>query len=309
MTQVKGLARPLHKSAGGPPAAIDPVDAEIRSQALKDILTVGGLAAAGGIGARGLLGLRYMFGRRRPDLSRAIGPTVISIPTPVFKNPRDEVRARGLAKAANAPLSGRTGLPWYLPGLTLAGVGGLAGGYRLMDVLMDKKRKADLEAEILAAKDDYHRALLDQYDPAMVPSADTMPDEPLPAKTVNAPAGAAKLRLKSAELQTDLDALANQVEKVGAEKAAMPNWANKGLGVYGTIAALLALGSGTAAYNYTKKRSTNRLLEDSLRQRERDRWSRRPPELYAIPTPVKLTRGGDLAPTGKAPVLPGTEGI
>lgn len=289
-----GLRRPLHKAALGP---ADPIPGE----ALKDILTVGGLAAAGGIGARGLLGLRYMFGRRRPNLSRAIGPTVISVPTPVYRNPKDEERAQALAlKTAN--VTSRTQLPWYLPGVTLAGIGGLAGGYKLMDYLMDRKRKSDLQAEVDAAKADYHKAMIDQYDPAAVPAAGAVvPDLPLPAKTVN-PGGAPQLALKAAGLQADLDALVAQVEK-----QAMPGWAGKGLGIYGTLASLLALGSGAAAYKFTKDRSTNTLMEDALKQRERERWARRPPEVYAIPTPVKLTRGGALSPAGAAPALPGTE--
>lgn len=419
----------------------DPVNAAIRSQALKDVLAVGGLAAAGGIGARGLLGLKYMFGRRKPQLGRSLGPTVISVPSPVYSNPNDELRAQKMAGATEHLLSGRSDLPWYLPGITLAGIGGLAGGYGLMDKLMDKKRKSDLAAEEAAARDEYRRALLDQYSPKSIPSADTMPNVPLPAKTVNPLPGAAKLSLKSAALLADLDALvksaaplpgegvplprptrtappgwkplpgeagtpaappvapaparpaapparpapapvvppkpaappaappvarrpgpgpspvgagigalaggvlgrsvglgipralmaavpgaavgaaapgmarpvtqpiADRMKYGSVKKADMPGWAGKGLGIYGTLAGLLALGSGTAAYKFTKDRSTNKLMEDAIKQRERERWARRPPEIYAIPTPVRLTRGGDVTQSGKAPVLPGTEGM
>lgn len=98
------------------------------------------------------------------------------------------------------------------------------------------------------------------------------------------------------------------VKVSSVKQADMPGWAGKGLGIYGTLAGLLALGSGTAAYKFTKDRSTNKLMEDAIKQRERERWARRPPEIYAIPTPVRLTRGGDVTQSGKAPVLPGTEG-
>lgn len=376
MTQVKGLRRPLFKTAS-------PIEDAIKNDALKDILTVGGMAAAGGIGARGLLGLRYMFGRRKPNLTRALGPTVLSVPTPVYANAQDEARAQkyagvlddvnkgfsgmhakvesmypgvtsgkttnhaGLANAASiagsiakplaigagayglyralkpkpkpipaaektaAPhiLSDRTELPWYYPGVTMAGVGGLAGGYKLMDYLMDKKRKADLADETEEAKAQYHQAMLDQYNPASVPAAGVVPDFPVPTKTVNPMPGAAKMSLKAAALQNDLDAMCEEVEKFAAEKQAMPGWMGQGLGAYGALASLLALGSGTAAYKFTKDRSTNKLMEDAIKQRERERWGRRPPEIYAVPTPVKLTRKGDLSQIGQTPVLPGTEGM
>lgn len=294
MTRPVGLRRPLFKAAGG--------EDVIRADAINDILTAGGLAAAGGITARGLLGLRYMFGRRKPNTSRMLGPTVVSVPTPVFTTPLQQQRARDRAyKAAGAATRGE--LPWYLPGLTLAGVGGLAGGYKLMDVLMDRKRKSDLKAEEAAAEAEYRKALLAQYDPANVPGPGVVPDVPLPAKTVN-PVGAPRLSLKAAALQADLEELAAACE-ARAEKAAgdMPGWAGKGLGIYGTLAALLALGSGTAAYKFTKDRSTNKLMEDAIKQRERARWAARPPEVYAVPTPVRLARGGGLAEAGAPPQL------
>jgi hypothetical protein len=303
MNQVTGLRRPLTKMANP--------DAAIRGDALNDIMTVGGLGLAGGIGLRGLMGLRYMFGRSRPNLSRSLGPTVISVPTPVFTNPRDEARAQAQAQKMSsdkAAIASRSELPFYLPGMTMAGIGGLAGGYKLMDLLMGNKRRTDLNDEVAAARDEYRQALLAQYDPANVPAAGSVPDAPLPAKTVNhPPAGASKLPLKMASLDQDLDALCGEVEKVAIEKQAIPGWMGKGLGVYGTLASLLALGSGVAAYNVTKSRSPNKLMEDAIKARERQRWASRPPEIYAIPTPVRLNRGGGLTQTAPTPTLPGAE--
>jgi hypothetical protein len=194
-------------------------NAALRGAALDDILAVAGLAAAGGVGARGLLGLRYMFGRKRPDLQRTLGPTVLSVPAPVYASPAAATaghKAAGYAlykqaieKRAEGLLTSRSEIPWYLPGITLAGVGGLAGGYKLMDVLMDRKRKADLQADLQDARAQYRAALLSQYDPAAIPGPDGgVLDLAPPAKTVNPQPGAAKpLALKAAALQADLDTL------------------------------------------------------------------------------------------------------
>jgi hypothetical protein len=281
----------LNKTAG-------PLEDQVRSEALKDVLSVGGIAAAGGIGLRGLLGLKYMFGRSKPNLTRSMGPTVISIPTPVYTTRKDEQQAMKMATDKQALT--RSAIPWYLPGITMAGVGGLAGGYKLMDLLMDRKRKLDLQDEMTAAKGDYQQALLDQYNPSAIPAAGSIPEEPLPTKTVNPLPGQVKLPLKMAAHNPSLDTLADAYVK-----QAMPDWMGKMLGVYGAGASLLALGSGVATYRMMKDRSTNKLLEDAIKQRERDRWARRPPEVYAIPTPVRLSRGGDLSVKGTPPSLPG----
>jgi hypothetical protein len=258
------------------------LDNLMNQQALNNVIGATLLAGAGGIGLRGLLGMNYMFGRRRPDLKRSLGPAVLNVPTPVFSNPNDEERAQqmvlkqGEAKQAG----GLTEIPWYLPALTAGGVGGLFGGYKFMDWLMDRKRKADLEGEVDDARTQYRRALLEQYSPATVPSAGQVPSLPPLAKAAG------------------LDELADQAEAAGERVLKQAGWGTA-VGAYGALATLLAMGGGLAMYGATKNRNTSSLIQGAIRQRERERWARRPPEIYAVPQPVRLTRQGDLEPRGQ----------
>jgi hypothetical protein len=269
-----------------PPAPPSPaiqgvLDSQSKHKAITDILSTLGVAGAVGVGARGLMGASHFLGRPDTDLTRTIGPQVLQIGTPVYTRKKDEERARLMAKSAS---------PWWtIPGLTAAGIGGLYGGYHLMDWTMNRKRKEDLASEVEAAKQKYRQALIGQFDPANVPTADKIPSLPsLPT-------------LKNAALQEDLNRLADRVEKVAQTIDKTAEWGNNAIGIATTLAGLLAGGAGVAAYNMTKARSPNKMLEQAIKQREKERWARRPPEIYAIPQPVHLTHHGELQPSG-API-------
>lgn len=306
MRTVVGLRRPLFKSADS--------QQMLRSDAWRDILTAGGIAAALGAGFRGLVGLNKQildYARKPKDGKRYLGPLVMSVPVPVYSSEQDKEKAQALMldkagsyKKASDP-SSRLDLPWYLPAVTLAGVTGLAGGYNLTDYLINKKRKLDLKSEIEDARDEYYRTVLQQYNPTFVPTAEAVPDYPLPKKTVNKPTIGQSIKLAS--LDADLEDLCAEVDKV-LEKRALSNWAGKALGIYGALATLLALGSGAAAYSMTRSRSTDSMIEKALREREIERWMRRPPEIQAIPTPVRIVQPVE-PPSGddekKKKMLPG----
>ena len=286
MRTVVGLRRPLFKSAN--------LDAQqaIRSEALRDILRAGGVTAALGAGFRGLMGLRDILGyRRRLKDKHYLGPSVLAVPVPVRPSVQDKEKVQapmldksGGYKKASEPTT-RMGLWWYLPGMVLAGATGTAGGYKLMDALIHQKRKLDLKSEIENARDKYYRAVLQQYDPNFVPKAEAVPDYPLPKKTENKPTISKSIKLAS--LDADLEDLCAEVDKV-LEKRALSEWAGKALGIYGALATLLALGAGSVAYDAARSRSTAKMMENAIQQREVERLMRRPPEIHAIPTPIKI---------------------
>lgn len=191
---------------------------------------------------------------------------------------------------------GVTQIPWAVP--AILGGGALAGvaGYKGMDWLLNKKRKMDLNAELAGAKDEYQQALLDMYDPQRV-------------KMLKAGSAADALN-------RDLDALAALV--VGREKRANETWGEwaarhagsvlpndigervsnagnsfggLGVGLYGTLAAGTGLGVGAMSYAHHMQNDPAKALAEALKQREKERWAKRPPEVFAVPVGVRNAGG------------------
>lgn len=232
----------------------------VRSDAVRDIVGTTGLAAAGGVGLAGLLGLAQgrFFGRQRRP-TPAGGPILLPVRTP--HQEEEEKRRGGPIKLALE--SQKANHWWYWPGITLGGVGGAAGGFSLMNHLLQKKRKTEIDEELDKAKQDYHQALLSQYDPAKLPSPAQPPARPT---------------FKFAALEEDLNQLADATIKSGEL-----GLAGQGLGVYGALAGLLALGTGALAYSRTKERDPQKLLDEAVKRRARERWAAHPPEIIAVP--------------------------
>lgn len=191
---------------------------------------------------------------------------------------------------------GKAQLPWYLPAVGLGAVGAGLAGYKGMDWLLNKKRKMDLNAELDDAKAEYQQALLDMYDPQRV-------------KLLKAGSAADALN-------RDLDALAAAV--VGREKRADETWTDwagrhlgsvlpddvggrarslgsslggAGLGLYATLAAGLGLGVGSMSYAHHMQNNPAAALAAAVKQREKERWAKRPPEVFAVPVGVKNVGG------------------
>jgi hypothetical protein len=180
-------------------------------------------------------------------------------------------------------------LPWYWPAFTAAGLGGAAGGYALTDWWLDRQRRQDLQEDVEDARRDYEAALLSEYDPGRVHAKAA-------GVTPATPTGEA--------LGRELDGLADAVEAGLAKEALFGTlqdaWASAP-GAVLTLASLLALGGGYAGYRWSKDRSRAQLLNEAWKRRERERLKARPAELVAVPMPVRLTRGNDLAPVAGPP--------
>lgn len=269
---------------------------ETNPEALRQILGLGlttfGLGATG----RSLLGLKDMFAKSFKRQRASVRPAVVEVNVPhvveedeeerpkprrasLFKTGQrvyvppgtDTSSASGptlLDKAMGRTHSNIPSKPWYIPAATAAIGGGLFGGYKLVDTLLNKVHKQDKDKEMEEAKEEYRKALIEQY----------TPDSPA-------------IKRGSAEgIQEDLDKLYMMYKK-----ADFNDLAGKSVGTYGALAMLLAGGSGLATYNWVKSRSPEERLATSIRQRERLRWSTRPPEIYAVtkPSPVRVSSKED----------------
>jgi hypothetical protein len=266
---------------------------QLQVDALKNILGIGTGALALGAGARGLSGLGSFFGRnvgggpRTPQRQ-----SFVRIPVPVAvrsRAERDELLAAteqdkeaGLAKLAEDALTtvanmggllrqpgqkpgllhetfggwnepGMLQKPWtYLPAAAAA-AGGLYGGWKLTDYLLDKTKNVEQESELEAARKDYEEAL------------------------------AGRRKLASAE-SGPLDELAALYEK----RALL----NEGLGLatlgLGGIAAL----SGLGTYNWTRSIAEDKAVEEAVKRRQAQIAEQSPSPIMAIPTPVPVLRPG-----------------
>jgi hypothetical protein len=256
---------------------------QLRQDALKRILTFAGL----GIGLGGLG--RLWLGRNRVfGLPALPGVKPRSEVVPVYTHREEEEpeppaqvkRADGWLDRASSLFPGGNparlrDLPGFLPGVTLASIGGVAGGYSLMDWLLDRKRKSDLEGELSEAQDRYRRSLMLQAAPVAQ------------AKTAAAA----------------LDDLARQYA-AAPEPVKQAFSLGEAKGLYATMALLSALAGGSMAYQFTKQRSPQRLLEEAVKQRARDRWARRPPDIVAEPTPLSISSRGKVRGNPEDAALP-----
>jgi hypothetical protein len=188
---------------------------------------------------------------------------------------------------------GKTQMPWYVPAVGAGVVGGSIGGYKLMDWIMNKKRKADLKGELDDAKREYQEALVDMYDPQRIKllkrgsAAEALARDLHELATLMTKAGGGP----SNPSETWTDAAARQLDGLipttNARQVASSG-AGAGLGLYAALAGGLALGSGYLAHEYFSKTDPNKVLADVIKKRERERWATRPPEIFAVPTPVSV---------------------
>lgn len=217
------------------------------------------IGAGTGAGLRGLQGLYNLIRRNSaPSRQELYGPLTLNVPVPVEE---EEKTAGTLGDIASGDLfknlmtgdyaSNIQGHPLYAPAMLTAGGSGVYGGWKLMDWLLDKRRKAEMAAEVADAEKDYEEALLGQY--------------------------------KTGSLGEELDGLCDDIEK----QAGWGDAAGGLLGAYLTMAGAGALGTGMLAYNIASKRRRKALLEKARRQQLRGLRSLSPATLYVNPVPQR----------------------
>jgi hypothetical protein len=251
-------------------------NAQLRADALRDVrnltLATLGVGAAG----RGLVGLINVM-KSKPRKTRS-GPAHLPLPylaaPPAAPPPAEKVGGFLAGDAA----SSKQGIPWYTPAMMLGGMAGLGLGWKGVDAVIDSRRRAEREKELESARQDFHDALLSQY------------DEPLKS-------GPATLKLKRAADESDMvkagRALDGLFDRFSAalEKAAVdwPNLAGNATGLYGAYAGLSGLLTGALVYDKIRKRSRRAVLEKALQRRQRRQFVQSPTEIYAVPEPVETS--------------------
>jgi len=238
---------------------MDPDQAALRAQALRNVLTAGGVGLGMGVGFHGLTGLLGLLHRNAapPQHPRQHRPAEFELPYPAEK------AAEGAEPFP--PLYGAQQLstvPWLGAATTLAGMGGLGLGWHGMGKLLTALREHQGKIELESARSDFRDAMLSQYD---------------------RPGERRKAAGDEATLGTDLDQLYDAAEKQAVD---MGEWARYLTNYYGLYAAPAAALAGIGAYNITKKRSRRSVLDQALKQRQRERAEGAPSELYAMPVPV-----------------------
>lgn len=231
---------------------------------LNNILGVTLASLGVGAAGRSLLGLRDLANRAAAKKKRTVHPAIVEVNVPKVTEASEKT-----AQTPGAPpstgwdwLLGRTtdnlhAKPLYYTGMGAGAIGGLYGGYKIVDKLMNHLQKRDKEKELEQAKEEYRNAVLGQY------------------------TGGIKESKEQEELSKDLDILC-KLYKEGNFGGAVTN-------MYLPIAAALALGTGTMTYSWMKGRRPEERLAKAIKQREMLRQATKPPEIYAIAKPVPMS--------------------
>lgn len=237
------------------------------ADAKNNAMRLGLLMLGLGAGTRGLQGLINLSRRNLRPPQEPLG-RVREVSIPVLRQEEEErpfKAANVLTDYVTEPISrawqgqGSDAASWPLawPLAAAAGTGGLVGGYKLTDWLLDKRRRAQLEEELEQARSQYEEALTG----------------------------------KSA-LARDLDALYDRYKQASGD-VATDAW-GKLMGGALTMGVPLALASGLIAYDLTRKRTPTEVLRKAKQKRLRQLSQKQPPAIYARPQYVD---GGAGAPT------------
>lgn len=171
-------------------------------------------------------------------------------------------------------VTSKTAIPWYRPAMLLAGMGGLYGGWKGVDAALDAQRRSARDKEVEEAKREFHDALMAQYDK--------------PLKTSLGKAGAAP-----ADLLAGLGRVFGQLEKVAQHVkrgGRLNDLGGEAAGIYGSYALLSGLATGALVYEQARKRQRREILNKALQRRDRHRYYTAPPEIVAVPEPVKAIK-------------------
>lgn len=243
------------------PKTIDATRAAlIRQGAYADAAKLGLLAAGLGAAIRGGTGLYQMAQKNMRPAARPAATAPVMIDVPIRKKQEEDNPLKMASQSeVSVPeswvqdfLSGGANTKpsrWWaaLPVSVAAGAGGLYGGWKLSDMLMDSRRKSQLQAELDDAKSDYEAALRGE-----------------------------------SKLGQALDALYDRMEK----EANIADIVGPNLGLAALLGLTGALGSGYVSYNLTKARNPQALKDKAKRQYQVEQYRRRPSPILARPVPL-----------------------
>lgn len=246
-----------------------------------------GLAGLGiGVGARGLQGLLNQWHRAFTPVQTVRKPSIVDLPVPA--EDKDEKFAREKhsesrfdsamnmlmhpVKTVGGWVSGEgattaSDMPFGMIPSVIAGAGGIAGGWKGLDMLLDRARERELAVQEQKAREEYEQAL----------SAQSKVGQALHAE----------LDL----LYTCLDtAQRDEIEKTANTFSTLTN-------MYGIWALLSGVPAGVWAYEATKARHRSSLLESARKKYRRTREAVRPTPVYVRPVPIQEGSSMQSAPS------------
>lgn len=255
----------------------DQASAPLRQEALQKILRAAMFGSGAGLAAGGGVGLYNLLRRAKGPGKRTTRLAEVPVPVPAdqtLAQPDDEPDLIPFGKAAGWAqdlFSGRNatevgGVPWFYPAATAAMIGGGAGGYALVNKIMQARKKKEQDLNVARAQQEFEQAML-----GMRGGQKQAADSPV-----------AKLAATLDDLYDALEKRAGVLDALGLDD----NLKGKLLGAYGTYAVPAALMTGYAAYKATERRSQKKMLEKALKLRQRRRQALEPAELVARPVPV-----------------------
>lgn len=271
--------------------------------ASNDVLRYLGLAAGTGIAARSLYGLAQQF---RSNTGKDTGPGRL-VPIEVEEvieqtKARQKSRRRRPGapqlKAAESSLydwlvgKGATNphhIPLFYPAAATAVLGGYFGGKKLMDKALDMRKRKHLQQQLDAARQDYYSALLGDAEEPKVAAAATeleielekLADDMVELLTLATSAPPAK---EAAEV--DVKIAPDAVQKLPQGWLdTFSGETGRTLGLYGTLALLLATPAAVAGWRNTRARQPGKVLDEALSLRARERYGKQPPPVFAVPAP------------------------
>ena len=166
-------------------------------------------------------------------------------------------------QAIDMPKPGPTskpGLWWYMPSMLGAGALGGYGGWKLIDHILDKRRRQEINDEVDESRNEFQEALLSQY------------------KTGS-----------DSELGVALDELYAQMHKEAFDinSIVSPDTRGRALGAYATYAIPSSILGYLLVKGLADRGSRSKILEKAQRRRALKQQQVRPAELYAVPTPIE----------------------
>ena len=165
-------------------------------------------------------------------------------------------------QAVDMPKPGPTskpGLWWYMPSMLGAGALGGYGGWKLIDHILDKRRRQEIDDEVDESRNEFQEALVSQYK-----------------------------RGSDSELGVALDELYNKMNKesLDLDSIVSPDTRGRALGAYATYAIPSSILGYLLVKGLADRGSRGKILEKAQRSRALKQQQSRPAELYAVPTPI-----------------------
>lgn len=227
----------------------------VRGTALRNALQLGLLFTGIGVGARGAKGLYNMVRRDlQPPQQHASMPQEMILPieqekesvAPTQMDPRRWLAwPSEIGKALRGETSSTGGWAFAMPMAAMAGGAGLIGGYKLTDLLLDQRRKAQIDSDVERAKQRYEEALSGQ-----------------------------------SKLGQALDQLFDLCQEKQASADIWGHIIGGGL----TIGIPASILSGMVAYDLAKKRTPAELIRKARQRSQTTQYQRQPTPVYVEPS-------------------------